>query len=112
MVAPWGQPLQIAPQLLHADPHVASWLIFSAGTIYSVATLICAYALWRMVSWAPAAYGCFVASIAFYMVLFLYIVRIPTPIGLALAFIGLLSAGLYWGWRVVRGGYAPSRQAL
>jgi hypothetical protein len=65
-----------------------------------------------MASWAPVAYGCFVASIVLYMGLFLYIVRIPTPVGLGLAFFGLLGAGLYWGWQVVRTAYAPNRQAL
>lgn len=112
LLAPWGQPLPVAPQFLLGDPHVASWLIFSAGTIYSAATLVCAYALWRMVSWAPAAYGCFVASIVLYMALFLFLVRIPTPIGLGLAFFGLFGAALYWGWRVVRSAYAPNAQAL
>jgi hypothetical protein len=107
---PWGQPFPVAPELLHADPLVASWLIFSAATIYCLAALTCAYALWRMTSWAPAAYGCFVASIVLYIALFLYIVRVPSPIGIGLTFFGLLGAGLYWGWHVVRTAYAS--QAL
>jgi hypothetical protein len=106
LLTPWGRPLPVAPELLHADPLVASWLISFAATIYCLATLTCAYALWRMASWAPGAYGCFVASIVLYMALFLYIVRIPSPIGIAIAFFGLLGAGLYWGWRVVRSAYA------
>lgn len=106
LLAPWGRPLPVAPELLHADPLIASWLITSTATIYCLATLTCAYALWRMASWAPAAYGCFVASIVLYMGLLLYIVRIPSPIGIGIAFFGLLGAGLYWGWRVVRSTYA------
>ena len=109
---PWGQPLPVAPELLHADPLMASWLIFSAATIYCLVTLTCAYALWRMASWAPTAYACFVASIALYMGLFLYIVQVPTPLGLGVAFFGLLAAGLYWGWRVVGAAYAKNAQAL
>jgi hypothetical protein len=112
LLAPWGQPLPVAPQLLHADPRVAGWLILSAATIYCLATLICAYALWRMASWAPAAYGYFVVSIVLYMTLFSYIVRVPTPVGLGLAFFALLGAGLYWGWRVVKAAYAQNLQAL
>lgn len=105
-LTPWGRPLPVAPELLHADPLVASWLISSAATIYCIVTLTCAYALWRMTYWAPAAYGCFVASIVLYMGIFLFIVRIPGPIGIGIAFFGLLGAGLYWGWRVVRRAYA------
>jgi hypothetical protein len=62
LLIPWGQPLPVAPQLLHADPLLASWLIFSAATVYCLATLTCAYALWRMASWAPRAYGCFATT--------------------------------------------------
>ena len=112
VVAPWGQPLRVAPQLLYGDPQVAGWLIFSAATLYSAAALVCAYALWRMVSWAPAAYGYFVASIVLYMALFLFIVRIPAPLSLGLLFFGLFGAALYWGWRVVRLAYAASTQPL
>ena len=112
LAAPWGLPLNVAPQLLRGDPHVASWVIFSAATIYSAAALVCAYALWRMVSWAPTVYVCFVASVVLYMALFLFIVRIPVPIGLGVVCFGLLSAALYWGWRVVKSAYAPNAQAL
>ena len=101
-LAPWGQPLQIAPQLLRTDPKVAGWLIFSAAVIYSGATLVCAYALRRMRPWAPVAYTWFVASIVGYMLLFNFIVRVPSPLLLAVAFYGLLGAALYWGWRIVR----------
>jgi len=65
-----------------------------------------------MAPWGPTAYGCFVASIALYMALFLYIVRVPTPIGIAVAFFGLLGAGLYWGWYVVSAPYTKNAQAL
>ena len=109
---PWGQPLPVAPQLLRADPRTASWLIFMAAVIYCVATLICAFALWRMRPWTPTAYRWFVASILFYMLLFLYLVRIPAPIGLAVTFFGLLGAALYWGWRIVRTAFPSDQRAL
>jgi hypothetical protein len=112
LLAPWGRPLPIAPQLLHADPQAAALLIFSAGALYALTTLVCAFALWRMASWGRTSYACFVGSLLLFVALFLYIVRIPAPLGLVLAFFALLFVGLYWGWCVVRGAYAKNRQAL
>jgi hypothetical protein len=104
-LAPWGQPLRIAPQLLRTDPTAAGWLIFSAAVFYCGSTLVCAFALRRMRPWAPAAYTWFIVSVVGYMLLFNFIVRVPTPLLLALAFYGLLAAALYWGWRVVRNAF-------
>jgi hypothetical protein len=112
LLMPWGLPLPVAPQLLHADPVVAGWIIFSGATVYCLASFICAHALWRMAPWAPAAYACFVASIALYMALFLYIVRVPSPLGIGVAFFGLLGAGLYFGWRIVGKAYGRGASAF
>jgi uncharacterized membrane protein len=101
-LAPWGQPLQVAPQLLRMDPLVATRVIVCAEFVFCCSTLTAAFALRKMRPWAPAAYKCFVAAIAAYLLLFNYIVHIPSPLLLAVAFYGLLAAGLYWGWRIVR----------
>jgi hypothetical protein len=112
LFAPLARPLPVAPQLLSTDPNTAALLIFSSSALYAVAALVCASALWRMASWGPASYDCFVASIFLQMGVFLYVVRIPMPIGIGLAFFALLGAGLYWGWYIVRTAYARVPQAL
>jgi hypothetical protein len=108
----WSRPLPVAPQLLRIDPTATSHVLFGASVVYCAATLLCAFALWRMRPWAPAAYAWFVASITAYMVIFLYLVRVPTPVVLGLAFFGLLGAGLYLGWRIVRKAFGPAANAL
>jgi hypothetical protein len=110
--APWGRPIPVAPQLLGADPVTTAWLILSTGALYVAATVICAFSLWRMLPWAPTAYRCFVASIALFMFVWLYLIRIPMPIALGIAFFALLGSGLYWGWRIVRRAFEPSAHAL
>ena len=110
--APWGQPLPVAPQLLRADPHVASWLILLAGAFYSGATLVAAFALRRMRPWAPTAYILFVCSIGLYLALFMWLVRIFGPAWLGVIFFGLLAAGLYWGWTIVRKAFGSANQTL
>jgi len=112
ILAPWGQPLPVAPQLLRADPHVASWLIFLAGALYCGATLVAAFALRRMRPWAPTAYICFVCSIGLYLALFMWLVPIFGPAWLGVIFFGLLGAGLYWGWTIVRRAFGFAKQTL
>jgi hypothetical protein len=112
IMAPWGQPFRVAPQLLRADPHVTSWLILLAGALYCGATLIAAFALRRMRPWAPTAYICFVCSIALYLAIFMWLVPIFGPAWLGVIFFGLLGASLYWGWRIVRRAFGSPKQTL
>jgi hypothetical protein len=98
---PFGQPLPVAPQLLRADPKMASWLISIFALAYLGTTLIAAAALWRMRPWARVAYLWFVASIVGYMALFCFLIRIPSPLGIEVIFFGFLGGALYLGWRVV-----------
>jgi hypothetical protein len=109
---PFGQPLQVAPQFLRTDAVTTGRLIFGAATIYCGVTLIAAYSLWRMRPWARSAYLWFVVSIASYMVIFCYLIRIPTPFALGLVFFGVLCGGLYLGWRVVTRAFPSGRAAL
>jgi hypothetical protein len=111
-LAPWGQPLPVAVRLMATDPTVASWTIFLVGGCYCVAALTASFALWTMRRWARRAYALFILSIAIYLGTFLYIVRVPAPIGLGLALFALLTAGLYWGWRVVKKGVPVAGGAL
>ena len=112
ILAPWAQPLRVAPQLLRADPYVTSWLIFLSGALYCGTTLIAAFALRRMSPWAPTAYICFVCSIGLYLAIFMWLVPIFAPAWLGVIFFGLLGAGLYWGWRIVRRTFGPAKQTL
>jgi hypothetical protein len=109
---PLGKPLPVAPQLLRADPTTTSWIIFVLACIYCAATLVAAFALWKMRPWARAAYLGFVASIACYLMGFTFLVRIPAPVFIGVAFYGLLCGGLYWGWIIVRRAIPGSRVAL
>ena len=105
IATPWNDPLVIAPQLLRIDPILAVRVLHILDTVYVSATLVCAYALWTMRAWAPAAYACFVASIVAYMGALLYAVAIPTPAALLLTFVGVAASMLYLGWRVVHGAF-------
>jgi hypothetical protein len=98
---PFGKPLPVAPELLRADPTFASWMIFVFACVYCGATLVAAFALWKMRPWARAAYLCFVVGIGCYLIIFSYLIRIPSPILIGVAFYCLLGGGLYWGWVVV-----------
>ena len=109
---PFGQPLNVAPQLLRLDPGPTSWLIFACAAIYCGTTLVAAFSLWRMRSWARTAYLCFVASIVGYMVIFIFLIRIPTPFALEILFFGVLFAALYLGWRVINRAFPAPRAAL
>ena len=109
---PWNQPFPVAPQLLRTDPAIASRVMLSAGAIYAVAAVISAFALWRMRLWAPLAYLAFTASILVYVSLFLYLVRAPGWIALGAGLVGVLVAGLYWGWRIVHRVFAPLLEKL
>jgi hypothetical protein len=109
---PWGQPVPVAPQLLRLDPILTSWMLLVAGAVYCTATLVCAFALWRMRPWARVAYCWFIVSIAIYMVVFLYLIRVPTPLGLGIIFFALLAAGLYFGWRIVHRTFGAAANAL
>jgi hypothetical protein len=104
---PFGKPLPVAPQLLRADPTSASWIIFIFACAYCAAALTAAYALWKMLPWARAAYLCFVAGIGCYLIVFSYLIRIPSAIFIAVAFFCLLFGGLYWGWLIVRRTFPP-----
>ncbi len=110
--APFGQPLNVAPQLLRLDPGLTSWLIFASAAIYCGATLIAAVALWRMRPWARIAYLWFVACIIGYMAVFCFLIRIPSPLGIGVIFFGLLGGALYLGWRVVGRTFPARHRAL
>jgi hypothetical protein len=112
VLAPWGQPLRVAPQLLATDPTVASWTIFLVGGCYCVAALADSFALWTMRRWARRAYVLFILSITIYLGTLLYIVRVPAPVALGALFFAPLAAGLYWGWRIVKKGVPVSGSAL
>jgi hypothetical protein len=112
VVIPWGRPLPIAPQLLLLDPVVTGWIIFGAAALYCGATLLCAFALWRMRPWAPQAYLGFAATVATFLALHLLLVRIPTPLALEFLFVGLLGGALYWGWRIVHNTFGTTAKAL
>jgi hypothetical protein len=109
---PWGQPGPVAPQLLRLDPIVTSWVLLVVGTVYCAATLLCAFALWRMRPWARVAYSWFIGSITIYLVTFLYLIRVPTPLWLGVAFFALLAVGLYCGWRIVNRTFGAAAKAL
>lgn len=111
-LAPWGQPLRVAHQLLRADPRVAGWVILVAATIYCAAALTAAIALRRMRPWAVTAYICFVCSIGLYCVVFLWLVRIPVSPFVGVGFFAVLVAVLYWGWTIVKTTFRPSDQTL
>lgn len=105
---PWGRPLPVAPHLLRMDPVLTGWILLVVGAFYCATTLVCAFALWRMRPWAPAAYLSFVVSITIYMVAFIYLVRLLHPLWLALLFVVLLVWGLNLGWRIVQGCFIPA----
>jgi hypothetical protein len=109
---PFGRPLPVAPQLLRTDPTAASWIIFIFASIYCAATLISAFALWKMLPWARAAYLCFVAAIGCYLIVFSSLIRIPSAFFIGVAFYCLLCGALYWGWLVVRRAFPGRRVAL
>jgi hypothetical protein len=109
---PWGHPVPMAPQFLRLDPVVTSWALLFLGALYCVATFVSAFALWRMRTWARAAYACFIGSITIYLVTFLYLIRVPTPPWLDVAFFALLAAGLYCGWRIVNRTFGGAANAL
>jgi hypothetical protein len=109
---PFGKPLPVAPQLLRADPTVASWIIFIFACVYCAATLTAAYSLWKMLPWARIAYLCFVAGIGCYLIVFSYLIRIPSAAFIGVAFYSLLCGGLYWGWVVVSRAFPGQRVAL
>jgi len=94
IATPWDQPLVVAPQFLRVDPSLAMRVLHFLDTLYVSATLVCAYALWTMKSWAPTAYACFVASVGAYMSALLYATAVPTPLGLSVTFIGVAAAML------------------
>lgn len=109
---PWGTPIRVAPQLLVLDPITTTWVIHLLAITYCGATLACAFSLWRMLFWARAAYICFVASVVIYLTSLLCLVRVPSPISIAVLFFGLLGAGLFWGWRVVASHLPTRSEAL
>jgi len=98
---PWNQPLGVAPQLLAFSPLITSRVLLVAAVIYCGATLTCAVALWRMLPWAKSAYLYFTISVAVFLIAWFGLVHILGPISIAVAFLGLVAAALYWGWRVV-----------
>ena len=104
--------MPVAPKLLAADPVVAGWLILVAAVCYCAATLTAAFALWGMKSWARRAYAVFVFAVAAYIAIFLYLVRVPTPIAIAVVFFALLIGALYWGWRIVDRSFPIQSRAL
>jgi len=109
---PWDRPLPLSPELLRTDPQTASRLISGAATINAVAAMLCALSLWKMRLWAPLAYLAFAASMLVYVAVFAYLLRAPGPLAVAVAAAGLLVAGLYWGWRLVRRVFAPLIETL
>ena len=46
---------------------------------------VCAFALWRMRPFALLAYYAFVASLALYFSVFLFLIRVPKPLGIGVA---------------------------
>ena len=93
--------LLIAPEFLTHSSKTTIWMISFCAVIYSIATLFASYAVLRMKKWAPKAYLAFVLSICIYIVNFLYLIRIPTPIFLGVIFFLVAGGVIYWGWLVI-----------
>ena len=99
---PLREGIYIAPSLQRVDPAVAKWLIFSAGVFYCASTLLAAYSLWTLRSWAPRAYVGFGLSLFAFCAVTGFILPVPTDIFVALLFFGVLMAALLKGWRVIK----------
>jgi hypothetical protein len=98
----WGHPLVIAPQFLPFGEAVTRWTLFGASLIYCATSFVGAYALWRVRPFARYAFYAWVASLMLYLAVFMFLIRVPKPLGIGILFFALLGAFLYFGWRVVQ----------
>jgi hypothetical protein len=108
----WGAPLMIAPQFLPLGEVATRWVLFSANLLYCSTSFVCAYALWRVRPFALYAYYAWFVSLALYLSLWLFLIRIPKPLGVGVLFFGLLAAFLYFSWRIVRPVFDSGADAL
>jgi phosphatidylserine synthase len=101
----------IAPQFLPLGEVVTRWTLFAATLLYCGTSFLSAYALWRVRPFALHAYYAWFVSVAIYLLVFIFLIRVPKPLGIGIAFFGLLAAFLYFGWRTVRPVFDPDAGA-
>ena len=111
VVLPW-RPLGIAPQLLPVGEVATRFALVGTLVLYCATSLACAVALRRMRPYALRTYYAFVASVALYCSVWLFLIRVDKPIGIGVMFFGLLGAGIYWGWRIAKRASDATANAL
>jgi hypothetical protein len=111
LVVPW-RPLPVAPQFLPVGELATRWVLLVTLVLYCVTALVCASALRHMRSHALSAYYAFVVALALYCSVFLFLIRVPKPLGIGILFFALLGAAVYWGWRVAKRASGAATDAL
>jgi len=109
---PWRLPLVIAPEFLPLGEMATRWALFGSLTLYCLTSLVCAFALWRLRPFALCAYYAFAGSLMLYFVVFLFLIRVPKPLGIGVLFFALVGAGLYCGWRIAQKASGAAVSAL
>jgi hypothetical protein len=102
VLVPWSRTLPIAPQFLPLGELMTRRTLFATTLIYCATSFVGAYALWWVRPFARYAFYAWAASLVLYIVVFLFLIRIPKPLGIGILFLALLGAFLYFGWRTVQ----------
>ena len=109
-VVPW-RPLPIAPELLPLGEQTTRWLLVGTLALYCATSLACAFALRRQRPYTLLLYYAFAGSVGLYCSVWLFLIRVDKPLGIAIIFFAMLAGGLYWGWRIAKRASGPVANA-